>query len=171
MKYLKEIGIWIGLVIALIIIIAIIMLPISGLSTHLHEKAHLNACERNNLCCEYNFSLKQFLTGSFNEGPSGKTYFCNSSDFSLLNKSQQTNILMAGILSDIKFMFVMNFLTIATIVSSIFSYSFFKNKKLALIFLIISIILILINTISLFELVNNLSKPKSDFIMLISVLK
>jgi hypothetical protein len=78
-------------------------------STYFHEKGHQNALSKYGVKSSYTFNLLETIPNFFNPGVTklGVTRF-SLTDYKALNKYQRTDVNVAGIVSDLRFLFLIS---------------------------------------------------------------
>jgi len=104
-------------------------------STYFHEKGHQNALERYGVKSSYTFNLLETIPNFFNPKVTklGVTRF-SLTDYKMLNKYQRTDVNVSGIVSDLRFLFL-----IAIYLAIVNIYIFYKvrvKKEYNLVFIL-----------------------------------
>lgn len=94
------------------------------ISTYFHEIGHVNALKKNGIDASYNFNLLEIIPNFFNPDVDklGVTRF-DLESYKKLDKIQRTDINVAGIVSDLRFLFL-----IGIYLSFVNVYLFYKIK-------------------------------------------
>lgn len=120
----KEVWKIFGVASFLFITIFFVLPYLVQVSTYFHEKAHLNKLNEYGVKAEYDVDWLSAIPNFFNPNVDklGVTRF-NLNDYKALNKNARTEINIAGILSDLRFLFLIGvYLTFANI------FMFYKLK-------------------------------------------
>jgi hypothetical protein len=117
-KKLLEISIF------LLVSVVFILPYLIQISTFFHEKAHVNTLEKYGIKSDYNVDWLRVIPNFYNPNVEklGVTSF-DVADYKKLNKYQRTEVNLAGIISDLKFLFL-----IGVYLSMTFVYIYYKVR-------------------------------------------
>jgi hypothetical protein len=123
-----------GVAIFLFISIVFILPYLIQTSTYFHEKAHVGALQKYGVNSDYSVDWLRTIPNFFSPSVEklGVTSF-NVADYKLLDKYQRTDVNISGVISDLKFLFLIGIYLSMSIVYIYYKVRYKKNYDLYLI--------------------------------------
>ena len=141
------------------------------ISTYFHEHGHMDALAKYGIQSSYDFNLIETIPNFFNPTVAklGATQF-NMDDYLKLDKYQRTDVNIAGIVSDLRFLFLISVYLALVNVYAFYKIKFKKDYNLTWILAINWILFMWL--LALVQItVSNVTYPNGDIYQLISLLR